>query len=46
MSLINDALKKAQRQRTGGPLDAAPMPGGSTGGGGDGIGGAAGGRGT
>jgi len=31
MSLINDALKKAQRQRTG-PLDAPPMPGGSGGG--------------
>ncbi len=30
MSLINDALKKAQRQRTG-PLDAPPMPGGSHG---------------
>jgi hypothetical protein len=31
MSLINDALKKAQRQRSG-PLDAPPMPGGSHGG--------------
>lgn len=33
MSLINDALKKAQRQRTGepapSPLSAPPMPGGS-----------------
>ncbi|MBA3849228.1 MAG: hypothetical protein C0502_04440 [Opitutus sp.] len=35
MSLINDALKKAQRQRTGDPLSAAPMPGGSAGSGGN-----------
>jgi hypothetical protein len=27
MSLINDALKKAQHQRTGAPTDQAPMPG-------------------
>ena len=30
MSLINEALKKAQHQRTG-PSDAPPMPGGSMG---------------
>lgn len=28
MSLINDALKKAQRQLTGDPFSAAPLPGG------------------
>lgn len=28
MSLINEALKKAQHQRTGSPLDAPPIPGG------------------
>ena len=28
MSIINDALKKAQHQRTGSALDAPPMPGG------------------
>ena len=28
MSLINDALKKAQLQRTGNPADLPPMPGG------------------
>jgi hypothetical protein len=27
MSLINDALKKAQHQRTGNPVDTPPMPG-------------------
>ena len=27
MSLINDALKKAQHQRTGNPVDSPPMPG-------------------
>ncbi|MEO6873183.1 MAG: hypothetical protein ABI222_00010 [Opitutaceae bacterium] len=32
MSLINEALKKAQHQRTGGPADAPPMPGGGSGG--------------
>jgi hypothetical protein len=32
MSLINEALKKAQHQRTGSPLDAPPMPGGGSGG--------------
>lgn len=31
MSLINEALKKAQHQRTGSPMDAAPMPGGGSG---------------
>jgi hypothetical protein len=31
MSLINDALKKAQNQRTGHLADAAPMPGGGSG---------------
>ena len=31
MSIINDALKKAQHQRTGGPMDAPPMPGGGSG---------------
>jgi hypothetical protein len=33
MSLINEALKKAQHQRTGSALDAPPMPGGGSGGG-------------
>jgi hypothetical protein len=33
MSLINEALKKAQTQRTGSALDAPPMPGGGSGGG-------------
>ncbi len=32
MSLINEALKKAQHQRTGGGMDAPPMPGGGSGG--------------
>ncbi len=32
MSLINEALKKAQHQRTGSGLDAPPMPGGGSGG--------------
>ena len=32
MSLINEALKKAQHQRTGSALDAPPMPGGGSGG--------------
>ena len=31
MSLINEALKKAQHQRTGSALDAPPMPGGGGG---------------
>jgi hypothetical protein len=31
MSLINEALKKAQHQRTGGGADAPPMPGGGSG---------------
>jgi len=31
MSIINDALKKAQNQRTGSAMDAAPMPGGGSG---------------
>ena len=31
MSLINEALKKAQHQRTGSPMDAPPMPGGGSG---------------
>lgn len=30
MSLINEALKKAQHQRTGSALDAPPMPGGGS----------------
>ncbi len=30
MSLINEALKKAQHQRSGGPMDAPPMPGGGS----------------
>lgn len=30
MSLINDALKKAQRERTGGVPDTTPMPGGGS----------------
>ena len=32
MSLINEALKKAQHQRTGSAMDAPPMPGGGSGG--------------
>jgi len=31
MSLINEALKKAQHQRTGNPVDLPPMPGSSLG---------------
>lgn len=31
MSLINEALKKAQHQRTGSGVDAPPMPGGGSG---------------
>ncbi len=34
MSLINDALKKAQHQRTGNPVDTPPMPGTALGAGG------------